>query len=75
MMYRARRSFVDPFTGRVFLRGKSYSVTDERHANYLERHGLIERVSEAPVEMSAGAGVSKEEPKRRKRGGNRDNFG
>jgi len=71
MMYRARRSFVDPVTGRVFLKGKSYSVNDEQHASYLERHGLIERVDKASAVKSAEADTSNEEPKRRKRGGSR----
>jgi len=71
MMYRARRSFVDPVTGRVFLKGKLYSVTDERQAYYLERHGLIERVDKASAVKSAEADTSNEEPKRRKRGGSR----
>ena len=71
MMYRARRSFVDPFTGRIHLRGKPYQVTDERQADYLERHGLIERVDKASAVKSAEADTSNEEPKRRKRGGSR----
>jgi len=66
MMYRAKRSFVDPVTGRVFLRGKSYTVTDERHANYLEHHGLIERMGAAPVEQPTGADAPVETPKRKK---------
>ena len=68
MLYRVRRSFVDPFTGRTYLRGKSYLVSDVQHADYLERHGLIEK---APVEQSAGANASGKQPKRRKRGDSR----
>lgn len=57
---------MDPFTGRIYLRGKPYLVADERHANYLERYGLIERIENAPAEKSAGANESGEKSKRRK---------
>ena len=56
---------MDPFTGRLHLRGKPYQVTDERQADYLERHGLIERIEKAPVEQSAGADAF-DKSKRRK---------
>lgn len=74
MMYRVKRSFVDPFTGRVWLRGKPYMVTDKMQAKYLEAHGVIEHIKveeKAPAEQSAGANASGKQPKRRKRGGSR----
>lgn len=59
---------MDPFTGRIYLRGKPYLVADKQRADYLERHRLIERmdVEKAPVEQSAGADASSGKPKRRK---------
>lgn len=68
MMYRVRRSFVDPFTGRIWLRGKPYLFADEQRADYLERHGLIERmdVDTAPAGQKAGADASGEKARRRK---------
>ena len=58
MMYQVKRSFIDPFTGRVWLRGKPYMVTDKMQAKYLEAHGVIEHIKveeKAPVEQSPGA--------------------
>ena len=56
---------MDPFTGRLHLRGKPYLAVNEEHADYLERHGLIERIEKAPVEQSAGADAF-DKSKRRK---------
>jgi len=68
MMYRATRSFVDPMTRRPYLRGQEYLVVDALHAEYLERHKLIEPVKDsAPAEdRSAGADDPKAKPKRKK---------
>jgi len=68
MMYRATRSFVDPVTRRLYLRGQEYPVVDALHAEYLERHKLIEPVKDsAPAEgRSAGADDPKAKPKRKK---------
>lgn len=63
MMYRVRRSFVDPFTGRAYLRGNPYNG---EHGDYFERHGLIERINMASAEQSAEAELSKKKPKRQK---------
>ena len=57
---------MDPFTGRLHLRGKPYLVVDDQRADYLERHGLIERMKAAPVEMFAGADEPVETPKRKR---------
>jgi len=67
-MYRATRSFVDPVTRRPYLRGQEYLVVDALHAEYLERHKLIEPVKDsAPAERpSAGADDPKAKPKRKK---------
>jgi len=54
---------VDPFTGRTYLRGKPYNG---EHGDYLERHGLIERINMASAEQSAEAELSKKKPKRQK---------
>jgi len=59
MIYRATRSFVCPWTGQLYLRGKLCLIQDADRAAYLERHGLIERVDKAPVgDESAGADAS-----------------
>lgn len=62
---------MDPFTGRIYLRGKPYLAVNEKHAGYLERYGLIECVEKAPAEQFAGADALSKMPKRRKRGGSR----
>ena len=69
MMYRAKRSFVDPATMRPYLRGQEYAVVDPAHAQYLERHHLIERVDDpAPVEdLSAGADSSRKAVSKRRK--------
>jgi len=68
MMYRAMRSFVDPVTRRPYFRGQEYPVVDALHAEYLERHKLIEPVKDsAPAEQpAAGADAPKAKPKRKK---------
>ena len=66
MMYRATRSFVCPWTGQLYLRGKLCLIQDADRAAYLERHGLIERADKAPAgDEPAGAHVScaESEPK------------
>src|SRR5690606_41704425 len=72
MMYRATRSFVCPWTGQLYLRGKLCLIQDADRAAHLERHGRIERVDKAPAgDEPAGANVSRAESEPKHVGGGR----